>query len=58
MDSGERARLWDTAVELYRHMPGEGAYIWEEEGRLRDFYANGVDKIVFRKLFRGDAPGS
>lgn len=33
LGDGDLARLWDTAVDLYRHIPLGGVFVWEEEGR-------------------------
>jgi ribosomal protein S18 acetylase RimI-like enzyme len=51
-ERGERALLVETSgtddFEYVRAFYRNSGY--EEEARIRDFYTNGVDKIVFRKL--------
>ena len=51
-DQGERILLVETAgtddFEYVRMFYRNNGY--EEEARIREFYASGIDKIVFRKL--------
>jgi GNAT superfamily N-acetyltransferase len=51
-ERGERVLLVETAgtddFEYVRTFYRKSSY--EEEARIRDFYTNGVDKIVFRKV--------
>ncbi len=51
-DQGERVLLVETSgTEDFEHVRGfyrKSGY--EEEARIREFYAAGIDKIVFRKM--------
>lgn len=57
VERGERVLLVETSgtddFEYVRAFYRNSGY--EEEARIRDFYIDGVDKIVFRKLLRSVA---
>jgi ribosomal protein S18 acetylase RimI-like enzyme len=54
MEQGERILLVETAgtddFEYVREFYRQNGY--EEEARIREFYAAGIDKIVFRKALK------
>ncbi|MDS3859347.1 GNAT family N-acetyltransferase [Thermosynechococcaceae cyanobacterium BACA0444] len=56
-ERGERVLLVETSgtdeFQYVRAFYRNNGY--EEEARIRDFYADGVDKVVFRKVLRGIA---
>jgi ribosomal protein S18 acetylase RimI-like enzyme len=56
-ERGERVLLVETSgtddFEYVRKFYRDSGY--EEEARIRDFYIDGVDKVVFRKLLVGAA---